>query len=731
MEDKINEIKKQMEDATKQMNEKMDPILNNYQSQINSLREQYNNRISELESQGFSSSDVYMDEQLIKLNNEITRLTTEADRVFEDLNKELDGKIADLNKQLEFEEDKARRIGEKNKELDSRMNELEQEGLSYGEMQMDPEVLRIQKEIEEISNEMSESEIKLIEQKEKEEKEEQEKNDAIKEYGDLKEQKAELESQLEEAKRELEEQNASLEKEKAEREAVMRQLEERHNTDVPEYKECEEDLRRIQELLDQNSNKSRIEVITKNIDDIDNRMLQLETKFGKDELEFVAPEPQPKLQPEPQPEQEPEPQPQLRRYGRRFNSEPQPSKQIPKDAEVKKEYDIEPLTSQDCFEIAQNAYDMMSFTDKLFIGNAMTLGEDFYSNMRFSFPEILKGNSEIEQRMICDALMNLYNHEFVKNEQEQQQEQPQEQPLEQPQVAPQSSPLVQPQVAPRTTSQNRPQDNLGNSISNIVLTDVYVDITTGSVDLYFSCNGKGKKVECPADERADLRISPKLVKMLKKDGYICTKNMDPRLTEIICRGATTLLQNLGVKNEEIDVNTINDILSQYEASVNCKDIREDELPMISYYKSDSQKSFTDFKGHSLEKTLAKYIRKSQQSPFVDVDENIDTRNWFEKLTDRVRSVFNPQKRIPARVAEAMRDHQDDPQLKTEEPEKQDKDITQQLHAQYTEYRQNKPTQSVAEQGEAVEPKEARKTVDTSKMPVWGEEPEQDDDEIDH
>ena len=158
MEDKINEIKKQMEDATKQMNEKMDPILNNYQSQINSLREQYNNRISELESQGFSSSDVYMDEQLIKLNNEITRLTTEADRVFEDLNKELDGKIADLNKQLEFEEDKARRVGEKNKELDARMNELEQQGMSYGEMQLDSEVIRLQNEIEAITNELSEEE---------------------------------------------------------------------------------------------------------------------------------------------------------------------------------------------------------------------------------------------------------------------------------------------------------------------------------------------------------------------------------------------------------------------------------------------------------------------------------------------------------------------------------------------------------------------------------------------
>ena len=142
------------------------------------------------------------------------------------------------------------------------------------------------------------------------------------------------------------------------------------------------------------------------------------------------------------------------------------------------------------------------------------------------------------------------------------------------------------------------------------------------------------------------------------------------------------------ENKNLYANTINNILRQYEASVNCKDVGEDELPMISYYKSDSQKSFTDFKGHNLEKDLAKYIRKSQQSPFVDVDENIDTRNWFEKLTDRVRSVFNPQKRIPARVAEAMRDHQDDePEVidgdKGQEPKKS---LGQQLHEQFQAFR---------------------------------------------
>ena len=758
MEDKINEIKKQMEDATKQMNEKMDPILNNYESQINGLREQYNNRISELESQGFSSSDIYMDEQLINLNNEITRLTAEADRVFEDLNKELDGKIADLNTQLEFEEDKARRIGEKNKELDSRMNELEQEGLSYGEMQMDPEVLRIQKEIEEITNEMSESERKLLEQKEKEEKEEQEKNDAIKEYGDLKEQKVELESQLEEANRELEEQNASLEKEKAEREAVMRQLEERHNTDVPEYKECEADLRKIQEILDANSNKTKIGEITKNIDNINNRMAELETKYGKDVLEPVEPEIQTRqygrrFNSTPQPskqiprdvieevEYDVKPLsseecrdiaeqayemmtdedkaylsyarnhyvgkqyyefmktqfPKLfegnskeeqkiicnyldvlynkdatkdeRRQGRRFKSEPQPKEQVPKDDIEKNTYDKEPLTPQECFEIAKASYDMMTYADKQLISAVMSNENQFYEDMRTCFPNILKGNSEIEQRMICDSLRNLYNHEFSKDQTQEAQGlefQPQElefqpQGLEfQPQgqeFQPQGQEF-QPQGQEGQPQRQKP--NLEDIIKKIEPLDLIVDLSTGKVEInLLDLNGEFKYNTDIKKELPNCKNLKEVKKFLAKENISYSENMDPVIVMALTSALDNYLEQLGFNINDLGMDICNPLIEKYAESLNARDGDITfRLAKIMYEKTRPDFVDKGLKGKGLDKELMPYIRQAKQSIYGEVNENIDTRTWFQKLADKVKSI-NSNKLLPAGKQKDINDHSED------------------------------------------------------------------------
>ena len=703
MEDKINEIKKQMEDATKQMNEKMDPILNNYQSQINSLREQYNNRISELESQGFLSSDVYMDEQLIKLNNEITRLTIEADRVFEDLNKELDGKIADLNKQLEFEEDKARRIGEKNKELDARMNELEQQGMSYGEMQLDSEVIRLQNEIEAITNELSEEEKaqredarKLAEEKQKQEKE---KNDAIKEYGDLKEQKADFEKQLEEAKKQLETQNASLEQEKAGRLEVMKQLEARNNTDSPEYKEYAEDIKRIEELLSKNSKKANIDEFTKNIADIEARMTELEGKFGKEVLEPVVPEPQQPI-PEPQPQQpvpEPEPEPQPRQYGRRMNSEPKSYKQVSNEDKESIKYEKEPLTATDCFEMAKAAYAMMTDEDKAYLEYAKNqlAGPKYFQFMQEQFPQLLQGNTEVEQRMICDMLNVIHNNEVNKAQQPQPQPQSQPQPQPQPQLQPQPQP--QPQQAPMSEPINmRPERTLYELMQQIKLDTIGIDLSTGDLLVEFNDNGKIIDWDSYIETEVEKVNLKETRDVLTKMGLKLDKNMDPMMVKMICNAIDDKFEEFGIDTDDITLDVYEHYINQYKNALNLDAKDEnlaEEMPFIAYIKTDKDFVMNDARGKGLDKIFRKYIRQAEYSPCVKIDESIDTRNWLEKLTDRVRSIFKPNPRIAENINEAMRDHQDDePEVmdgevldgdKGQEPKKS---LGQQLHEQFQAFR---------------------------------------------
>ena len=692
MEDKINEIREQMNQVKAEMDERMDSVMNGYQNQIDDLRNQYNSRMAELEEQGMSSSDIYIDEQLVNLNNEITRLTNEADKAFADLNKELDSKLDDLNKQLEFEEDKARRVGEKNKELDARMNELEQQGMSYGEMQLDSEVIRLQNEIEAITNELSEEEKaqredarKLAEEKQKQEKE---KNDAIKEYGDLKEQKADFEKQLEEAKKQLETQNASLEQEKAGRLEVMKQLEARNNTDSPEYKEYAEDIKRIEELLSKNSKKANIDEFTKNIADIEARMTELEGKFGKEVLEPIVPEPTPEPQqpiPEPQPQQpvpEPEPEPQPRQYGRRMNSEPKSYKQVSNADKESIKYEKEPLSSSECFEMAQAAYEMMTDEDKAYLAYAReNITESQYLQfMKEQFPQLLQGNSEIEQRMICDALNVLYNREL----REEQQPQPQPQPHLQPQPQPQQAPMAE-------FINMRPERTLYELMQQIKLDTIGIDLSTGDLLVEFNDNGKIIDWDSYIETEVEKVNLKETRDVLTEMGLKLDKNMDPMMVWMICNAIDDKFEEFGIDTDDITLDVYEHYINQYKNALNldAKDEKlAEKMPLIAYIKTDKDFVMNDARGKGLDKIFRKYIRQAEYSPCVKIDESIDTRNWFEKLTDRVRGIFNPNPRIAENINEAMRDHQDDePEVidgdKGQEPKKS---LGQQLHEQFQAFR---------------------------------------------
>ena len=687
MEDKINEIREQMNQVKAEMDERMDSVMNGYQNQIDDLRNQYNSRMAELEGQGMSSSDIYIDEQLVNLNNEITRLTNEADKAFADLNKELDSKLDDLNKQLEFEEDKARRVGEKNKELDARMNELEQQGMSYGEMQLDSEVIRLQNEIEAITNELSEEEKaqredarKLAEEKQKQEKE---KNDAIKEYGDLKEQKADFEKQLEEAKKQLETQNVSLEQEKAGRLEVMKQLEARNNTDSPEYKEYAEDIKRIEELLSKNSKKANIDEFTKNIADIEARMTELEGKFGKEVLEPVVPEPTPEPQ---QPAPDPEPEPQPRQYGRRMNSEPKSYKQVSNADKESIKYEKEPLSSSECFEMAQAAYEMMTDEDKAYLAYAReNITESQYLQfMKEQFPQLLQGNSEIEQRMICDALNVLYNREL--REEQQPQPQPQPKPQPQPHLQP------QPQQAPMAEFINmRPERTLYELMQQIKLDTIGIDLSTGDLLVEFNDNGKIIDWDSYIETEVEKVNLKETRDVLTEMGLKLDKNMDPMMVWMICNAIDDKFEEFGIDTDDITLDVYEHYINQYKNALNldAKDEKlAEKMPLIAYIKTDKDFVMNDARGKGLDKIFRKYIRQAEYSPCVKIDESIDTRNWFEKLTDRVRGVFNPNPRIAENINEAMRDHQDDePEVidgdKGQEPKKS---LGQQLHEQFQAFR---------------------------------------------
>lgn len=681
MEDKINEIREQMNQVKAEMDERMDSVMNGYQNQIDDLRNQYNSRMAELEEQGMSSSDIYIDEQLVNLNNEITRLTNEADKAFADLNKELDSKLDDLNKQLEFEEDKARRVGEKNKELDARMNELEQQGMSYGEMQLDSEVIRLQNEIEAITNELSEEEKaqredarKLAEEKQKQEKE---KNDAIKEYGDLKEQKADFEKQLEEAKKQLETQNASLEQEKAGRLEVMKQLEARNNTDSPEYKEYAEDIKRIEELLSKNSKKANIDEFTKNIADIEARMTELEGKFGKEVLEPIVPEPTPEPQ---QPAPEPEPEPQPRQYGRRMNSEPKSYKQVSNADKESIKYEKEPLSSSECFEMAQAAYEMMTDEDKAYLAYAReNITESQYLQfMKEQFPQLLQGNSEIEQRMICDALNVLYNREL------REEQQPQPQPHLQPQPQPQQAPMAE-------FINMRPERTLYELMQQIKLDTIGIDLSTGDLLVEFNDNGKIIDWDSYIETEVEKVNLKETRDVLTEMGLKLDKNMDPMMVWMICNAIDDKFEEFGIDTDDITLDVYEHYINQYKNALNldAKDEKlAEKMPLIAYIKTDKDFVMNDARGKGLDKIFRKYIRQAEYSPCVKIDESIDTRNWFEKLTDRVRGIFNPNPRIAENINEAMRDHQDDePEVidgdKGQEPKKS---LGQQLHEQFQAFR---------------------------------------------
>ena len=401
--------------------------------------------------------------------------------------------------------------------------------------------------------------------------------------------------------------------------------------------------------------------------------------------------------PEPQPQQpvpEPEPEPQPRQYGRRMNSEPKSYKQVSNEDKESIKYEKEPLTATDCFEMAKAAYAMMTDEDKAYLEYAKNqlAGPKYFQFMQEQFPQLLQGNTEVEQRMICDMLNVIHNNEVNKAQQPQPQPQSQPQPQPQPQLQPQPQP--QPQQAPMSEPINmRPERTLYELMQQIKLDTIGIDLSTGDLLVEFNDNGKIIDWDSYIETEVEKVNLKETRDVLTKMGLKLDKNMDPMMVKMICNAIDDKFEEFGIDTDDITLDVYEHYINQYKNALNLDAKDEnlaEEMPFIAYIKTDKDFVMNDARGKGLDKIFRKYIRQAEYSPCVKIDESIDTRNWFEKLTDRVRSIFKPNPRIAENINEAMRDHQDDePEVievlgdKGQEPKKS---LGQQLHEQFQAFR---------------------------------------------
>ena len=122
----------------------------------------------------------------------------------------------------------------------------------------------------------------------------------------------------------------------------------------------------------------------------------------------------------------------------------------------------------------------------------------------------------------------------------------------------------------------------------------------------------------------------------------------------ISKAVTEILSENGIDSERAQNTLINKFAKNYEKSINdFAEERNSYNPVkVTYMKLFGENM--DKKHIKFEKALRPFIKYANLSEHVSVAENIDTRNWLEKLTDKVRSVFNPKKAMPEFVEKKLK-----------------------------------------------------------------------------
>lgn len=195
------------------------------------------------------------------------------------------------------------------------------------------------------------------------------------------------------------------------------------------------------------------------------------------------------------------------------------------------------------------------------------------------------------------------------------------------------------------------------------LTNLSLDVSRGTANVSFNM-GINKEIDLspvlkkikPSGER----------KFFNEIGVRCTKTMDPYMITAISKAVTEILSENGIDSERAQNTLINKFAKNYEKSIN--DFAE-EKNLYNPVKVTYMKLFgenMDKKHIKFEKALRPFIKYANLSEHVSVAENIDTRNWLEKLTDKVRSVFNPKKAMPEFVEKSLSEKVEDIDTKSEE-----------------------------------------------------------------
>lgn len=195
------------------------------------------------------------------------------------------------------------------------------------------------------------------------------------------------------------------------------------------------------------------------------------------------------------------------------------------------------------------------------------------------------------------------------------------------------------------------------------LTNLSLDVSRGTANVSFNM-GINKEIDLspvlkkikPSEER----------KFFNEIGVRCTKTMDPYMITAISKAVTEILSENGIDSERAQNTLINKFAKNYEKSIN--DFAEEKNSYnpvkVTYMKLFGENM--DKKHIKFEKALRPFIKYANLSENVTVAENIDTRNWLEKLTDKVRSVFNPKKAMPEFVEKSLSEKVEDIDTKSEE-----------------------------------------------------------------
>lgn len=195
------------------------------------------------------------------------------------------------------------------------------------------------------------------------------------------------------------------------------------------------------------------------------------------------------------------------------------------------------------------------------------------------------------------------------------------------------------------------------------LTNLSLDVSRGTANVSFNM-GINKEIDLspvlkkikPSEER----------KFFNEIGVRCTKTMDPYMITAISKAVTEILSENGIDSERAQNTLINKFAKNYEKSIN--DFAEEKNSYnpvkVTYMKLFGENM--DKKHIKFEKALRPFIKYANLSEHVSVAENIDTRNWLEKLTNKVRSVFNPTKAMPEFVEKSLSEKVEDIDTKSEE-----------------------------------------------------------------